>query len=200
MKTCAVCKSEKPFSEFHRRKDRDGYASKCKCCKAIAAADYRARNLEAARSRSLAWHEQNRERSISTTRRWQRENSQRQQERLRAWRKGNRERVAQVFKAWADANKPAIRAIKARRRAAEVNALVPWSDPAEIFAIYATAQSTTEQTGEAHEVDHIVPLVSPYVCGLHVHHNLRIIPKLHNCSKGNRWWPEMPDLEAIGGN
>lgn len=41
-------------------------------------------------------------------------------------------------------------------------------------------------------VDHIVPLRSPLVCGLHCEANLTVIPPLENQSKGNRHWPDMP--------
>lgn len=52
------------------------------------------------------------------------------------------------------------------------------------------------------EVDHVVPLLSPAVCGLNVPWNLRIIPKKTNNAKGNRYWPDMAgevrDLFATG--
>lgn len=50
----------------------------------------------------------------------------------------------------------------------------------------------TKTTGIRWEVDHIVPLVHPQVCGLHVETNLRVIPAIENRRKGNRHWPEMP--------
>ena len=44
-------------------------------------------------------------------------------------------------------------------------------------------------------VDHIVPLQSALVCGLHCEANLEIIPGAANEAKKNYWWPDMPDIE-----
>jgi hypothetical protein len=41
-------------------------------------------------------------------------------------------------------------------------------------------------------VDHIVPLVSKFVCGLHCEANLQLLPGPENQRKGNRVWPDMP--------
>lgn len=40
-------------------------------------------------------------------------------------------------------------------------------------------------------VDHIVPKISPVVCGLHVDWNLQVLHWLPNARKGNFWWPDM---------
>lgn len=43
------------------------------------------------------------------------------------------------------------------------------------------------------EVDHIVPLNHPQICGLHVPANLRITSKDVNARKSNRVYPGMAD-------
>lgn len=45
-------------------------------------------------------------------------------------------------------------------------------------------------------VDHIVPLSSPLVCGLHVPWNLRATTLEKNQEKGNKWWPGCPYSQA----
>ena len=79
----------------------------------------------------------------------------------------------------------------ARRKAAKINATPAWADRDRIAAVYVEAQRLSELTGNPHEVDHIVPLQSRLVCGLHVEHNLQVIPASINRSKSNRHWPDM---------
>ena len=44
----------------------------------------------------------------------------------------------------------------------------------------------TETTGKLHVVDHIIPIRSEFVCGLHVPCNLRIITQEENLKKSNK--------------
>lgn len=76
-----------------------------------------------------------------------------------------------------------------RRRADLLRATPRWADEDAIYRFYSDATEQTTATGIRHEVDHIVPLHSRKVCGLHTEANLRVIPKRENASKGNRWWP-----------
>lgn len=72
-----------------------------------------------------------------------------------------------------------------RRRIAQILAAPIWRDRPKISKIYAQAKQLTEETGVSHHVDHIYPIQSEYGCGLHVHHNLQILPSRENIIKGN---------------
>jgi hypothetical protein len=91
----------------------------------------------------------------------------------------------------AKANPDVMNAHNAKRRASKKNAIPSWSDPNKIRAMYICAQLMTKLTGIKHAVDHIVPLTSDMVCGLHTHDNLTSIPALENSKKSNKVWPGM---------
>ena len=52
--------------------------------------------------------------------------------------------------------------------------------------LYLQAMELTKLTGERYVVDHIVPLLSDEVCGLHVPWNLRVITQEENLKKSNK--------------
>lgn len=74
---------------------------------------------------------------------------------------------------------------KRMRQVRKRHATPAWADLAAIEAIYQEAMRLEVETGEPHEVDHIIPLSHPLVCGLHVHWNLRAITKTENRRKSN---------------
>lgn len=78
------------------------------------------------------------------------------------------------------------------RKAAKFNATPVWADEFIVKEIYRLAKLRELITGGRWHVDHIVPLKSKFVCGLHVEHNLQVIPAFENLRKHNRAWPDMP--------
>ena len=81
-----------------------------------------------------------------------------------------------------------------QRRAAMQFATPAWANRKAIRKIYAEAKLLTEKTGVPHEVDHIVPIQGATVCGLHVEHNLQILPKTDNVRKHANFsdWEKLP--------
>lgn len=87
------------------------------------------------------------------------------------------------------------RIYSSRRRAAELKAYYP-GDPELLDLVekeaHELAQLRMAATGVEWEVDHIVPLQSKLVCGLHNEFNLAVITKSENLTKRNYYWPDMP--------
>lgn len=77
-------------------------------------------------------------------------------------------------------------------KARNANALPAWADHDKIIKIY-------EECGYGYHVDHIIPLCSNLVCGLHVAENLQIIKGFDNLSKNNKFtsYSETKDGERI---
>lgn len=116
-------------------------------------------------------------------------------EQIEAQRKRNRERM-RVENLAADKlirKRQNERISGAATKAAKLRATPAWADLSEISCIYKEAERLTQETGIPYHVDHIVPLKSPLVCGLHTPANLTPLPASENCSKGNRWWPGHPN-------
>lgn len=100
--------------------------------------------------------------------------------------------ISATGKRYARQNKVTERAKVAMRRAARLQATPEWADGTAILAFYAEANRLSIETGVVHHVDHIVPLTSKTVCGLHCEFNLQVLPGVENLRKHNREWPDMP--------
>ena len=92
----------------------------------------------------------------------------------------------------------------ARYIAAVVMSMPPWltlDDKRDINLLDAWARCMEIMTGEFHNLDHIVPLRHPLVCGLTVPWNLQVITFRQNMAKSNDFNPEQGDLfgEMVNG-
>lgn len=72
-------------------------------------------------------------------------------------------------------------------RATKRRAAVFQSERELIQNLYDQCRRISEETGVTHHIDHIIPLVHPLVCGLHVLSNLRIITAEENLHKSNKF-------------
>ena len=91
--------------------------------------------------------------------------------------------------AWKSNNKIQVLADNKVRRRKHREATPPWltrKQKSEIRQLYQIAITMTQTTGEQYVVDHIVPLRSHEVCGLHVPWNLRVITQEENLKKSNK--------------
>lgn len=73
------------------------------------------------------------------------------------------------------------------RQARVKHRIPPWADRRKIAEIYVEARRLTLETGEEHHVDHVIPLRSRFVSGLHVETNLQILTGHANRKKQTRF-------------
>jgi hypothetical protein len=77
---------------------------------------------------------------------------------------------------------------RVRLRQEKIKQATPsWANPDVILAYYIVCQNMTKIEGIKYEVDHIIPIQHPLVCGLHVENNLQIITEEENISKSNKF-------------
>jgi thiol-disulfide isomerase/thioredoxin len=175
-KICASCKLEKSVSNFRWNKTR--YESWCSDCKKIHRKEWYQKNRESELQKAKDYHKQTyhlkKEHKIKKT---------------NEWIKNNPEKYKVYAKRCYEKNKLTIFAYQALIRAKKRNAVPKWFDSVkdEVQKIYIEARKKTIETGIPHEVDHIIPLINDYVCGLHVPNNLQVLTRFENRSKQNKF-------------
>jgi len=91
---------------------------------------------------------------------------------------------------WNQENPGAKNALTAKRRSRKKNATPIWladHHKRKIDQMYVSADKMSKELGQRYQVDHIIPLQSDTVCGLHVPWNLQLLSVEANQSKGNRY-------------
>lgn len=177
MKVCITCLVNKSFDLFHMK------STQCKECKKTYDRLRYLRDPAAASERTKKYRTKVPESQNNilvrrkATERWRILNNVRMTEKQRDWRIEN---INKVY------------AANAKRRADRIKATPKWVDLKAIELIYEEAQFRTEFFGIIFHVDHIIPLKSKFVCGLHWEGNLQVILGVENLRKKNVWWPDGP--------
>ena len=176
------------------------------CAKERERARYQ-NNRQEIDAKHTAWRKANPDKHNAASARWAKENPDKQRARVLRWKLENKERTAANLAAWHLKNKERRRVANAlwiknnpeyaaaktsQRKAAALQATPSWANEFFVKEAYALAKLRTKIFGFKWHVDHIVPLNSDRVCGLHVEHNLQVIPGASNLAKSNRFWPHQP--------
>ncbi len=186
MKTCTKCSTSKDVSEFGKHSQtKDGLKSRCKLCHSAESRASRTVHVEKARAREAAYHHAHREERNAKSRVrgkiYRVENHKKCLEKERVYREENGSEIRVRLNKWKSENPGRVNADTAKRRAAKLRATPKWADTAIIKAIYEKAARLGK------EVDHIIPLRSPTVCGLHWEGNLQLLSSIENARKGNSY-------------
>lgn len=190
LKVCSRCGAEKPVELFPKEKGRT--RGPCKKCRSRQNTEFRKKpgKMTAHLENCKRLRRENPEAYRAPSRRWASKNKTKKSAALRAWRAANRERFLRTSKEWRERNRDKMQEKRQRRRASI--AVPRWADVGEMRKIYLRANLISKMTGLRYEVDHVVPLQSPLVCGLHCEANLQILTRSENRAKGNFHWPDMP--------
>lgn len=201
-KVCTKCGVEKTVDLFHKKKTgKFGVAGTCSSCVADQYFQWLQQNKKTVAEQQKVYRQKNKQ-SI-TTRRQKNKNSISEQQKIyrqekkeviaeqrKLYRQKNKEVIAERHKQWKQLNYDKCNDYESRRRASKLKATPSWADQELISAFYKQAAAVTA-SGIATHVDHIVPLRSTLVCGLHCQSNLQLLSSTDNKSKGNHWWPDM---------
>lgn len=188
------------------------YADNAERCKARRRAWYK-NNEEHVAEYTTSYYHANKDKLAANNKRWRDNNEGVVGERMRQWRIDNPSYHKEKSRGWRedhptyqqeyyDKNKDVISAnarewratnpnkaaaSRGRYRAAKYRATPGWAEGEkdQIAELYRIRNVLTEATGIQHHVDHIVPLQSELVCGLHCLANLQVLTYSDNISKSN---------------
>lgn len=219
MKVCIRCNEKKSLDRFHKRKSsKDGLYSICKDCRKIDSAAYYQNNIDIILKKNHRYYEGNRDKILEQKKAYGQDHKEEISIRMKEYYLDNRDKILEDKKIyyienievkkeyrtltreqrsishrlWRISNSDIRNAVTARYRAAKLQAVVSWSNKKYIDMWYEICQMEERRTGRKCNVDHIIPLQSKLVCGLHNEFNLQILFAEDNFSKGNRVWPNMP--------
>lgn len=200
LKLCSRCHQDKPLTDFFLHKKSGSRRYACKHCTAEMARENRHANPERTKATNLRNAKKDyvrRKDAISEyKRRYYELNIDATKERCNRNYYGNHEENKQSRRNYSAANRALRNASEKARRADKMRAHVVFGNrdfhDLVMKEAYALSILRKRVVGGDWHVDHIVPLKSRIVCGLHAWTNVQVIPALANIVKGNRSWPDMP--------
>ena len=167
-KRCCICKEQKPYSDFSRERARsDGLCSRCKSCVRTSNNSYRERHPTYG---SDYYHSNTHKIKEATTK----------------WRLDNHEHDLSVKRQYRKENNHVHAACGARRRSSIAQAMPGWYEHNAVVLLYKKRDDLSNLYGVEFEVDHIIPLIHPLVCGLHCLANLQLLDQRLNRMKSNK--------------
>lgn len=187
---CYTCKLEKPAMEFSvDKRHKTGFQTTCKACN---------------RAYQQAWYQANKERHLAKGKAYLEQNRDARREYEKVWYSENRDRYLSVCKSYRDRNREVVREkdrsryakeayrylSQSRKRESSQRQRTPvWYGEFDQFVFeeaYSLAKLRENATGIDWHVDHMLPLRSRKVSGLHVGLNAQVLPAEMNLAKCNK--------------
>lgn len=208
-KRCSKCKEVKPKSLFNKSSTaKSGCQSQCAACRKATRETSEAQQV--IKRQKKRYYEENKSEILLTQKESRAKNPDRFKEadarkylknrdkiltRVSEYQKVKPEVNRKASKKYRDSNLHLGAAKTAKRRSRLRKATPKWIDDEfeQLFLveIFHLAYLRKELTGIEYHVDHIVPLTSKKVCGLHCMSNLQLLPAKDNIAKSNLFWPDM---------
>lgn len=176
-------------SEFAACELKKKSGGKCRECGRLQAAEWRTANRDASRAIYAKSYQENKERILEQNKLDTTKNN----EYSKVYRENNKEQRRLSGEKWRAKNKVLTCFLANARRAKKLQATPKWAETEqkEIEALYREAARLQEETGTKYHVDHIIPLQSDLVCGLHCLANLQILTQTENNKKSNKFDPDI---------
>lgn len=190
-----MTKEEKRIYDIeYRKKNKDALKQ--------ADIEYRAANAEAIRkresqryknnkadilARTTQYYYNNRDSRLAYWKRHHAVNKEVRNIRSSTWRKNNQPSAKLSSARWRRAHPHTVAVLAASRKFKLMQATPVWSETVLIDKVYMKRDEYRELYGVNFEVDHIIPINSDTVCGLHVLANLQLLDKSLNGSKHNNY-------------
>lgn len=179
-RVCTKCLRALLLSAFEvdSRGYGDGYRTRCRKCRYAGNRKYISRTFKSGGEAARKWRSKE-------------ENRIRDKQYAKNYRTNKVHIERARYIAWSKKNRAALNAKSREYVARKLKATPKWANAEAIIRIYELAKRLSTPKLKYH-VDHIVPLKSPLVCGLHWEGNLRVLPAAENAAKSNRTWPDSP--------
>lgn len=195
-KACKYCGVVKPLELFQKHpRAAHGRTNKCKACACEAERLRYVKNKETIRNRINSRYAANKTNFREKIYTWRRANMDKHKASAKKWKAQNQERQ-NAYERLRYARNEAVKVSAAERcrryQVSKRKATPKWADIKVMRVLYAKAKEWQRITGIEWHVDHVVPIRSDIVCGLHTWDNLQVLAGGVNLSKLNRAWPDMP--------
>ena len=112
---------------------------------------------------------------------WRLTNPEKQKASEDLWKQTNPEKRKQSSNTYRKKNLPYYASMRSSYRYRIKQATPKWANMGDILAVYEEARYFQL------EVDHIIPIKHPLVCGLHVWENLQLLTRSENAKKSNKF-------------
>lgn len=196
MAYCRICEQLKPLNEdnFHKSKiTGKSRLINCKKCRNKANIQYAIDNKSKVYKRQEEWRKNNHDKVKACRARTKLKNrdSIREKDKEYRSRKDVRKARRKYEREYYHKNREKMIAISCAYDSRVRKARPKWQCQKEINNYYKKAKML------GMEVDHIVPITSNVVCGLHCLDNFQMLTRSENARKSNKYWPDMPEVNDV---